>query len=120
MRLPRARSPELRDTGGMRHSPVFAWVFWASLLGSRPLRAESARVILVRPSTPSAIVTETLTRIRGELVADGFDVSIVEAPEGSDPASVLVRVDKPSCAAAALGLNLHADASAADLLFIDR
>lgn len=104
----------------MRRAVLGVLVVTAMLLASRAARAESALVVLVRPSAQSGVVTEAITRIRGELIADGFEVSIVDAPPGSDPASVLARADQQTGAAATLGLFLHADASAAELWVIDR
>jgi hypothetical protein len=104
----------------MRPAALFALVMSTISLAARPLRAEAALVVLVRPSAQTAVVTEAITRIRGELVADGFEVSIVDAPPGSDPASVLTRADQQTGAAATLGLFLRADASAAELWVVDR
>jgi len=92
----------------------------AIVLASRLVGAESALVFLVRPSTQSTIVSEALTRIRGELIADGFEVSMFDAPEGSDPASVLARASRDTGARAMLGLFLHGDGSAADVWIVDR
>jgi hypothetical protein len=103
----------------MRRAMIFPLVALTTLLVTRPSRAESALVVLVRPSAQSAVVSEALTRIRGELIADGFEVSIVDAPPGADPASVLRQADQHTGAAATLGLFLRADASAADLWVID-
>ena len=66
----------------MRGPAVIALLGLAILLASRRASAESALVVLVRPPTQSAVVAEALTRIRGELIADGFEVSIVDAPAG--------------------------------------
>jgi hypothetical protein len=104
----------------MRHASIFALVALTILLLARSSRAESALVVLVRPSSESAVVAEAITRIRGELIADGFDVSIIDAPLGADPASVLGRAERQTGAAATLGLFLRADASAAELWVIDR
>jgi len=104
----------------MRRDVIFVLVMLTTALASRALRAESALVVLVRPTAQSTIVTEAITRIRGELIADGFAVSAVDAPSGSDPASVLARADQQTGAAATLGLFLQADASAAELWVIDR
>jgi hypothetical protein len=104
----------------MRRAAIFMLVISTISLASRKLRAESALVVLVRPSAKSEIVSEVITRIRGELIADGFEVSVVDAPPGSDPASVLARADQQTGAAATLGLFLHRDANAADLWVVDR
>ncbi len=99
---------------------MFVMVLLMSLLASRQARAESALAVLVRPAAQSEVVSEAITRIRGELVADGFDVLVVDAPPGADPASVLARADGQTGAAATLGLFLQADAKAAELWVVDR
>jgi hypothetical protein len=104
----------------MPRSSVAACLLLAIVLAAGVLRAEAALVVLVRPATQTAVVTEALTRIRGELIADGFEVSVIDAPAGSDPASVLARADQQTGAAATIGLFLHADASAAELWVVDR
>jgi hypothetical protein len=102
------------------HAPVVFLLVLATWLTSSDARAESALVVLVRPAAQSVIVSEAITRIRGELIADGFEVAVVDSPPGSDPASVLARADLQTGAAATLGLFLHADASAAELWVVDR
>ena len=104
----------------MRRAGILVLVILTISLSSRKLRAESALVVLVRPSAQSVVVSEAITRIRGELVADGFEVLIVDAPAGADPASVLARADQQTGAAVTLGLFLQADAKAAELWVIDR
>ena len=104
----------------MRRASIFALVAVTILFLARSARAESALVVLVRPSAESTVVGEAITRIRGELIADGFEVSIVDAPLGADPASVLERAERQTGAAATLGLFLRADASAAELWVVDR
>ena len=99
---------------------VLILVVLAMSLASGDARAESALVVLVRPTAQSVVVNEAITRIRGELIADGFEVSVVDAPPGADPASVLARADQQTGAAATLGLFLHPDASAAELWVVDR
>jgi hypothetical protein len=104
----------------MRRAAVVTAILLTILLGSRRVLADSALVVLVRPSAQSTVVSEAITRIRGELIADGFEVSIVDAPPGSDPASVLARADPQTSAAATLGLFPQPDASAAELWVVDR
>jgi hypothetical protein len=104
----------------MLRAGIFALLVLATLLVGRQLRAESARVVLVQWHPPSGVVTEAITRIRGELVADGFEVSVVGAPVGADPASVLTRADPGTTAAATLGLFLQPDARAVELWVVDR
>jgi hypothetical protein len=104
----------------MLRAGTFALLVFATLLVSRRLSAESARVVLVHWQPASGIVAEAITRIRGELVADGFEVSVVGARAGEDPASVLALADPRTTAAATLGLFLQPDARAAELWVIDR
>jgi hypothetical protein len=104
----------------MRRAAVVAAIMLTLLLGSRSVLADSALVVLVRPTPQSTVVNEAITRIRGELIADGFEVSIVDAPPGSDPASVLAGANRQASAAATLGLFLQPDASAAELWVVDR
>jgi len=104
----------------MRRAVIFVLVISMIFLASRKLWAESALVVLVRPAAQSDVVSEAITRIRGELIADGFEVSVVDALPGSDPASVLARADQQTGAAATLGLFLHPAANAAELWVIDR
>src|SRR5262245_4284789 len=42
-------------------------------------------VAVVRPSEPGPMVTEVVTRVRGELVAAGFQVALVDHVVGMDP-----------------------------------
>src|SRR5690242_5307565 len=104
----------------MRRAVSVTSLVLAIALSSGVAHGESALVVLVRPAAESAIVIEAITRIRGELVADGFEVSVVDGPAGSDPAQVLTRAEQPAGAAATLGLFLQADASAAELWVVDR
>ena len=85
------RCSALRDRH-MWRGLVFALVLFAVSLVAGQLQAEPALVVLIRPSAQGPIVNEAITRIRGELVADGFDVSVVDAPPGADPASFNIAV----------------------------
>jgi hypothetical protein len=104
----------------MRRTGIFALIMFMVSLFSRHAQAEPALVVLVRPPAQSAIVNEAITRIRGELVADGFEVSVVDAPPGADVLSVLARAEQQTSAAATLGRFLHADAKVAEVWVVDR
>jgi hypothetical protein len=82
--------------------------------------AEPALVVLVRPPHQNAIVQEAITRIQGELVADGFNVLVIDPVPGTDAASVLSRVGLETGAAATLGLILQPDAKSAEVWVVDR
>ena len=104
----------------MRRSIIFALVVLVVSLLGRPLRAESTLVVLARPYAQNATVGEAITRIRGELIADGFDVLVVDAPPFADRGLLLTRGDPQTNPAATLGVFLQADAKAAELWVIDR
>ncbi len=104
----------------MLRAGVFVLVLLALSLVGRPLKAEAPRVVLVHGGTQSAIVSEAMTRIRGELIADGFEVSVVDAPPDSDRAAVLASANRETAAAATLGLFVQEDAKAAEVWVVDR
>lgn len=56
----------------------------ASLLA---MPAAATTVVLVRPTSPSAAMTETLVRIGGELAAVGFATEVVDAPADGQASS---------------------------------
>jgi hypothetical protein len=89
-------------------------------LVSSAAHADSARVVLVRPAGHDTIVRETITRIRGELVADGFEVSVVDAAPGAPRDAVLADAGQGGTPAATIGLFLDADARSAKLWIVDR
>jgi hypothetical protein len=89
-------------------------------LAATAAAAEPARVLLVRPAQAQPSTTEALTRIRGELIADGFAVELVSPPPAGAPEEVLARaLDQPG-SAALVGLSLDPDAHSAELWVVDR
>jgi len=46
--------------------------------------ARAATVVLVRSPKPTAVAAEATVRLRGELVAAGFDVRVIDPPLGAD------------------------------------
>ena len=93
---------------------------FAISLFTLPARAEPVLVVLVRPPAQSAIVSEAITRIRGELVADGFDVMVVEGSVEGDEARVLPRAEPSASAAVTVGMFVRADAKTAEVWVVDR
>jgi len=87
---------------------------------SSAAHADSALVVLVAPAGHDTIVREAITRIRGELVADGFEVSVVDAGPGALRDAVLASAGKGGAPAATIGLFLNADARSAELWIVDR
>ena len=53
------------------------------------------KVILVRPPAAPAAVSEALVRLRGELVAAGFDAQVVEQALGVDVRASLEKLSPP-------------------------
>lgn len=82
--------------------------------------ADSARIALVRPQVSTPAITEALTRIQGELTADGFEVVLVDSPGGLDPASTVGTDKQDLGAVASLGVFVDAGAHAAELRVMDR
>jgi hypothetical protein len=52
------------------------------------VRAQAATVVVVRPASASPAVTETMSRLRGELLSLGLDVVIGERPTTSPPGAL--------------------------------
>jgi hypothetical protein len=60
-----------------------------AFLWSWPLCA--ATVMIVRPAGPSAEITETVSRLHGEMLAVGLAVTIAERPDGGGPDQTSAR-----------------------------
>lgn len=80
---------------------------------------EPARVVLVRPGAADPSITEALIRIRGELVADGFDVELLDAQSASAPRPTMDDAGQQAGSAALIGLFLAPDGQAAELWVVD-
>ncbi|WP_437726972.1 hypothetical protein [Sorangium sp. So ce861] len=80
---------------------------------------EPARVVLVRPGAADPSISEALIRIRGELVADGFDVELLDAQSASPPRPTMDDAGQQAGSAALIGLFLAPDGQAAELWVID-
>ena len=102
-----------------RFGVVVVTTLAATLFGLGSAAADGGRVALVKPSANTATVTEAMTRIRGELAADGFEVVLVESatapgptPEGSTAPD--------SGAIASIELVVDVEGHAAELRVMDR
>jgi hypothetical protein len=82
--------------------------------------ADSARIALVKPGVSSPAITEALTRIQGELTADGFQVVLVDSPGGLDQASTGDSAGQDGGALASVGIFVDAGAHIAELRVVDR
>ncbi|WP_438032468.1 hypothetical protein [Sorangium sp. So ce204] len=82
---------------------------------------EPARVVLVRPGAADPSISEALIRIRGELVADGFDVEVLDAAQSaaSAPRPTMDDAGQQAGSAALIGLFLAPDGQAAELWVVD-
>jgi hypothetical protein len=82
------------------------------------------RVVLVRPPAAPPAVTEALVRLRGELLAAGFEAEVVELPLGADVRDSLERLTPPTgngaSATALVAVIASAEAGTAELWVIDR
>jgi hypothetical protein len=80
------------------------------------------KVILIRPPAAPAAVTEALVRLRGELVAVGFDAEVTELSLGADVRGSLEKLALPATGAATalVAVVASADPGSADLWVIDR
>ena len=58
--------------------PLLIVLLWA-------VRAQAATVVIVRPTGPSPEATETASRLHGELLSLGVDVTIAERPASREP-----------------------------------
>ena len=77
----------------------FAMLFSAFFAWAWPLHA--ATVVMVRPANPSSDVTETLSRIHGELLSVGLDVVLTDRPASREPADSRAWVAQVTAAAGA-------------------
>ena len=91
------------------------------LLGfSRDARAAASHVVaVVRPSDPGPMVTEVVTRVRGELVAAGFQVALIDHVPGADPGTEMRTVASRLHPLAIFGIFEQSDSGAADVWIAD-
>jgi hypothetical protein len=99
---------------------VRALAMIASALGvAAPASASTGRVALVRQTQADPTMAEAIHRIRGELVADGFDVLDVEAApelESSTPSGAALE----PAALATIDLSADSGAHIAELRVVDQ
>jgi hypothetical protein len=108
--------------------PLAPVVVLAALLsgGARAAAAPAPqpppKVILVRPPAAPAAVIEALVRLRGELVAAGFDAEVVELVLGADVRASLEKLSPASAGAATalVAVVASAEPGSAELWVIDR
>lgn len=95
-------------------------VFVAIIAIGRAATAAPDIVILLQPSGASAGQRRCLTRIRQELLADGFSVTIVNPGPETDPASLAEAVQHQPQSAATIALVGDPTLGVAELWILDR
>jgi hypothetical protein len=103
-----------------------SWLGILRLLGGLALlwpavckSAESPRVLLVYPAEAQPPVSAALVRVRGELVADGFDVVLLRAKPGTSSVDAMGQAES-NVDSATVGLFLSADGTSAELWVVDK
>jgi hypothetical protein len=81
--------------------------------------AESVLVVIARPSSSGTLATEVLNRARGELLADGFTVLVVDAVARENRVASLSRTGRATGGAVAAGLFVEEGAGTVDLCLVD-
>jgi hypothetical protein len=92
----------------------------AGLVGVGSARAASDVVILFEPSVATAGQHRCLTRIHEELLAEGFEVHVVDPGPKTDPISVAQALEQPSDSAASIALLGDPTIEPAELWIVDR
>jgi hypothetical protein len=92
----------------------------ATLLRSGPVAAGATRVVLVRPSEPSALLDEATTRVRAELVAAGFEVDVAAREPAVDARAQVEAAGAGAPSAVTLALLDVPGSAAADIWVADR
>lgn len=111
--------------GRRRLAPLAAlaalWLGAAKAAGA-PAPQPAPKVILVRPPAAPAAVSEALVRLRGELVAAGFDAEVRDLTLGADVRGSLEKLAPASAGAATalVAIVASADPGSAELWVIDR
>jgi len=98
---------------------ALAVVVALAVLGmARRANAQSALVVLIPPASAGAS-SELLSRARGELLADGFRVVVVDPTPEADRLPMLTRVGRDAGAAVTAGLSAETDGTTMNLYLVD-
>ncbi|WP_437681432.1 hypothetical protein [Sorangium sp. So ce131] len=109
----------MRSARAQALAGAFALLLLFVFLASPAASAELPRVVLVRPSAADPSISEALIRIRGELVADGFDVELLDSQSASAPLPAMDDAGQLAGSAALIGLFLAPDGQSAELWVAD-
>lgn len=101
------------------------WGLLPIVLSLWTVRAQAATVVIVRPPPGATEPTETLSRLRGELLALGLDVAIAERPSGRDGGATgsrawLERIARERASDAVIDVMGGAAAATVDILIVQR
>ena len=96
-----------------------AVVLLAILTLSRPARAESTLVVLGRPFGGAPNAMEQFNRARGELLADGFRVLLLDAIDEGGREAALLREGRAVGAPVVAGMFLTDDGGSIELWLVD-
>jgi hypothetical protein len=91
-----------------------------AIAGGIGTAAAATRVALVRPSPASPAVSEALTRIEGELAADGFDVVLVDSAAEAPKDAARDTSPDDDGAQASISFVVDTAARTAELRVVDR
>ena len=95
------------------YAAVTSALVWAGEAG-----AGTARVALVKPESSDSTIVEAVNRIRGELVAEGFEVVVVDVQPETDPTGN--AGEDRSGSVATIGLSVDEGTHIAELRVFDR
>lgn len=82
--------------------------------------AREPSVLLLRPAHPTAASAEAIVRLRGELLAAGYEVELADVPDGSDVRAAIEDPSRPAGVDAVVALFGDAPQSPGLLWVIDR
>jgi len=108
------------SASGSRAGATFAGLLLAALVGVRAASAASNLVIVLEPGVTSASAHRCLTRIREELLADGFEVRVVDPGQKTDPASIADTIQRQPNSAATIALLGDPSLGPSELWILDR
>jgi hypothetical protein len=109
--------------GARRFVPALLAALGAILLGARTVRSAplpSGRVALLDSTGAGPTARDCVTRIRAELVAGGFEVSLVDPGPRADPVSIAEVMEQQQGAVATVALVGELDQPGAELWILDR
>jgi hypothetical protein len=114
-------SPPVRPARIVRAWPAAALASLAAVTAIAIAPAAlAATVVLVRAPHPNAVAIEATVRLRGELVADGFDVRVVDSPPTVDLRASLEEAAAAADVEAVVAIFEATGSDSVELWVIDR